>query len=29
MGADGMASRRLGFRSIEDLGGGLKAGFLA
>jgi predicted porin len=27
MGTDGMASSRLGFRGIEDLGGGLKASF--
>ncbi|MBX3641937.1 MAG: porin [Rubrivivax sp.] len=27
MGTDGMASSRLGFRGVEDLGGGLKAGF--
>jgi predicted porin len=27
MGASGMSSSRLGFRGIEDLGGGLKAGF--
>ena len=27
MGTDGMSSSRLGFRGIEDLGGGLKAGF--
>ena len=27
MGTDGMASSRLGFRGVEDLGGGLKASF--
>jgi len=27
MGASGMSSSRLGFRGVEDLGGGLKAGF--
>jgi len=27
MGQDGMASSRLGFRGVEDLGGGLKASF--
>ena len=27
MGTDGMSSSRLGFRGVEDLGGGLKAGF--
>ena len=27
MSTDGMASSRLGFRGVEDLGGGLKAGF--
>jgi len=27
MGTDGMANSRLGFRGVEDLGGGLKAGF--
>ncbi len=27
MGTDGMAGSRLGFRGVEDLGGGLKAGF--
>jgi predicted porin len=28
VGQDGMASSRLGFRGVEDLGGGLKASFL-
>src|SRR5664279_1891470 len=28
MGRDGINSSQLGFRGIEDLGGGLKAGFL-
>jgi predicted porin len=27
MGTDGIASSRLGFRGVEDLGGGMKAGF--
>lgn len=27
LGTDGIASSRLGFRGVEDLGGGLKAGF--
>ena len=27
LGQDGMASSRLGFRGVEDLGGGLKASF--
>ena len=27
MGTDGMSSSRLGFRGVEDLGGGLKASF--
>src|ERR1700704_2312288 len=27
LGTDGLASSRLGFRGIEDLGGGLQAGF--
>lgn len=27
MGTDGLSSSRLGFRGVEDLGGGLKAGF--
>jgi predicted porin len=28
MGTNGIASSQLGFRGIEDLGGGLKAGFI-
>ena len=27
MSTDGMSSSRLGFRGVEDLGGGLKASF--